>query len=123
MKRMMMVALLIAACTVLHAQNKRPNTSEEQRTEFKAKMDAYRTKLQLSEDQSAKVETINTSFYESLAKIKSDGGSKLSRYKKFKQASREKDKKMKEVLNPDQYKIYKEQQEEFKEEIKSRRSK
>src|SRR5688500_13626168 len=115
MKRIMMVTLLLAvACAGLQAQSPRAKPDEEQRTEFTAKMDAYRAKLNLSKDQSAKVEAINMSFYESLSKIKTEGGSKLSRYKKFKQASREKDKKMKEVLNSEQYKIYKEQQEEFK---------
>jgi predicted secreted protein len=124
MKKTMMVALLfVAVCTASQAQNTKPKLSEEQKREFRSKMDAYEAKLNLTEDQSEKVEAINMTFYESLAKIRTEGGSKLSRYKKFKQASRDKDKKMKEVLNSEQYKIYKEQQDEFKEEIRSRRSK
>jgi hypothetical protein len=123
MKKFMVVILLsIAACSGLQAQNANSRLTEEQRRELKLKMDAYKDKLNLSEDQSAKVEAINLRFYENLLEIKAEDGSKLNRYKKFKQASRDKDKEMKQVLSAAQYKIYKEQQKEFKKEIKSRRN-
>jgi Spy/CpxP family protein refolding chaperone len=123
MKKILMVTLLsIAVCSALQAQNANSKLTEEQRGELKLKMDAYKDRLNLNEDQSAKVEAINIRFYESLLEIKTEGGSKLSRYKKLKQVSRNKDKEMKEVLTAEQYKIYKEQQKEFKEEIKSRRN-
>src|SRR5688500_4669556 len=110
MKKIVMVTLLsIAVCSALQAQNSNSKLTEEQRRELKSKMHAYKDRLNLNEDQSAKVEAINIRFYESLLEIKTEGGSKLSRYKKFKQVSRNKDKEMKEVLTAEQYKIYKEQ--------------
>lgn len=123
MKQLLLATLFIAAaCAGLKAQNAKSKFSEEQKKELKSKMDVYRAKLNLTEDQSVKVESINMDFYDAVSKIKSEGGSKLSRYKKFKQASRAKDKQMKGVLTASQYKIYQEQQQAVKEELRSHRS-
>lgn len=115
---MFFVALTISA----QAQTSKPKLTEEQKKELKAKLDAYKEKLNLSDEQKPKVEEVNMEYMEALSKIKEDGGSKMSRYKKFKQASNNRDKKMKEILTKEQYKIYKEHQEEIKEELKARRA-
>lgn len=124
MKKLVMLMLFLAATFVcLTAQTRQSKLSEEQKQELKAKMEAYKAKLNLSPEQETKVEDINMNYLEALSNLKSEGGSKLSKYKKFKQASSDKDKQMKAVLNNDQYETYKQQQKEMKQEIKSRRGK
>ena len=124
MKQTVLTALLLMATVMgLNAQQAGSRLTEDQRTAWQSKMEAYKKRLNLTEQQSEKVEAINREYLEVLSSIKMGGGSKLSKYKKFKQANREKDKEMKEVLNDEQYKIYKQQQQEFKDEIKSRRTK
>lgn len=120
-KSILLIVLSLALVAGVQAQATKTKLTEEEKKELKAKMDDYKARLKLTPEQEEKVETINMDFLEALSKIKEDGGSKMSRYKKFKRASSDKDKKMKEVLTSEQYKIYKEQQEEFKEEMKSRR--
>jgi hypothetical protein len=124
MKKVIILMMLFAALMVsAHAQTGKPKFTEEQKKELKAKLDAYREKLNLSDDQKSKVDTVNMEYMEALSKIKEEGGSKMSRYKKFRQASNNRDKKMKEILTKEQYKIYKKHQEEFKEELRARRAK
>jgi Spy/CpxP family protein refolding chaperone len=124
MKKVIISTMFFAALTVsAHAQTGKPQFTEEQKKELKAKLDAYKEKLNFSDEQKSKVEEVNMEYMEALSKIKEDGGSRMSRYKKFKQANNNRDKKMKEILTKEQYKIYKEHQEEFKEELRARRAK
>lgn len=124
MKKVIISMMFFAALTVsTHAQTSKPKLTEEQKKEMKAKLDAYRESLNLSDEQKSKAEEVNMEYMEALSKIKENGGSRMSRYKKFMQASNNRDKKMKEILTKEQHKIYKEHQEEFKEELKNRRAK
>src|SRR5687768_5553465 len=124
MKKVIISMILFTTLMVAaHAQTGKAKFTEEQKKELKAKLDAYREKLNLSDDQKSKVDTVNMEYMEALSKIKEEGGSKMSRYKKFRQASNNRDKKMKAILTKEQYKIYKEHQEEFKEELRARRAK
>ena len=111
------LAILLSA--TVSAQSK---LTDEQTKEAKAKYEEYKQKLNLNEDQSKKVDAINTTYFEGIAELKSSKASKLSKYKKFKSLSSERDKQMKDVLTKDQYKTYKEQQDERKEEFKQRRA-
>jgi hypothetical protein len=124
MKKLIISMMFFAVLTVsAHAQTGKPKFTGEQKKELKAKLDAYREKLKLTDEQKSKVDEANMEYMEALSKIKVDGGSKMSRYKKFRQANNNRDKKMKETLTKEQYKIYKEHQEEFKEELRARRAK
>ena len=114
---MLVLVMLIAANA--SAQSK---MTEEQRKEAKARYQAYKEELKLTEDQSKKVDAINTAWFEGIAEIKNSGDSKMARYKKFKLLNAERDKKMKEVLTKEQFKIYKQQKQEMKEEFKQRRA-
>jgi len=111
------LALLISA-TVL-AQSK---LTDEQNKEAKAKYQEYKQQLNLNEDQSKKVDVINTTYFQGIAELKTSDAPKLSKYRKFKSLSSERDKQMKDVLTKDQYKTYKEQQKEMKDEFKERRA-
>ena len=111
------IALLITA--TVSAQSK---LTDEQTKEAKAKYQEYKQQLNLNDDQSKKVDAINTTYFEGIAELKTSNASKLSKYKKFKSLSSERDKQMKDVLTKDQYKTYKEQQQEMKDEFKQRRA-
>jgi hypothetical protein len=121
-KIILLVMLFTAIFQSVNGQTDKSKLNDEQKKELKAKMDEYRAKLNLSSDQQVKVEAINADYIEALSGIKGAGGSKMNRYKKFKQVKNERDKKMKEVLTREQYKIYKEQQQELKKEVKARRT-
>lgn len=101
------------------AQNK---MTDEQKQEAKARYEQYKQKLNLTDEQSKKVDAINATYFEGIAELKKSNASKLSKYRKFKTLNADRDKKMKEVLTKEQFKIYKQQQEERKEEFKQRRA-
>lgn len=96
--------------------------TDEQKKEAKARYEQYKQKLNLNDDQSKKVDAINTTYFEGIGELKNSNASKLSKYRKFKSLSSDRDKKMKAVLTKEQYKTYKEQQEQRKEEFKQRRA-
>jgi len=111
------IALLITA--TVSAQSK---LTDEQTNEAKAKYQEYKQQLNLNDDQSKKVDAINTTYFHGIAELKTSNASKLSKYKKFKSLNSERDKQMKDILTKDQYKTYKEQQQEMKDEFKQRRA-
>lgn len=116
------IIFIISLSTAASAQEKRLNLSEEQKKELKEKNEAYKNELNLSSDQQQRFEEANLQFARALAKLKEDG-SKLGKYRKFKAATEERNKKMKELLSPEQYKIFLDHQKELKEELRSRRAK
>jgi Spy/CpxP family protein refolding chaperone len=118
MKTILLMLLVTLAAGQVSAQSK---MTEEQKKEAKARYEAYKQKLNLTEDQSKKVDAINTTYFEGLGQLKNSGASKLSKYKKYKALRNEKDKQMKEVLTKEQFKIYKDHQAEMKEEFKNNR--
>lgn len=122
MKKVFIGILLIFSCALTTKAQTTRQLSEEQKKELKAKMEAYKAELNLSEEQQPKFEEINLQFAEDLSELKNANGSKLSKYKKFKKLTDERNKKMKELLTDEQYKIYKSHQDEVKKELKSKRS-
>lgn len=122
MKKVFIGILLIFSCALTTKAQTTRQLSEEQKKELEEKMEAYKAELNLSEEQQPKFEEINLQFAEDLSKLKSDNGSKLSKYKKFKKLTDERNRKMKELLTDEQYKIFKSHQDEVKKELKSKRS-
>lgn len=119
-KTCLFVAILLTAAISGFSQSK---LTEAQKKEWKAKQEAYKAKLNLTEDQATKMEEINMAYLESLSELKQSGGSRLSKLKKFKSLSNERDNKVKKILTEEQYKLYKEHQKEMKEDFKEQRSK
>jgi hypothetical protein len=114
-----LLALLMLVANQASAQSK---MTEEQKKEAKANYQAYKEKLNLTEDQSKKVDAINTEWLTGLADLKSSNASKMAKYKKYKTLKSDKDQKMKAVLTKDQYKIYQQHQKEMKDEYQDRRA-
>ncbi len=119
-KMFVLLMLLLGAAATGFSQSK---LTEEQKKEFKEKQEAYKAKLNLTEDQATKMEAINMTYLEGLQALKGSSGSKLSKYKKFKSLNNERDAQAKKILTEDQYKIFKQQQKEMKEDFKEQRSK
>ena len=114
----MKLTLFMVLATILSIQaSAQSKMTEEQ----KSKYEAYKQKLNLTEEQSKKVDAINTTYFEGLGELKNSNASKLSKYKKFKSLNNEKDKQMKGVLTKEQFKMYKEYQAQMKEEFKDKR--
>ncbi len=111
------LALLIVAGNV-QAQS---NMTEEQKEEARARYEAYQEKLNLSDEQSPKVEEINLAYFEGLSELRNSNASRLSKYRKFKGLSSKRDEDMKAVLTDEQYEIYKEFQKETREDFKEKR--
>lgn len=114
----MIVCMLMTISASVHSQAR---MSEQEREEAMERHEAYMSKLNLSEEQKPKVEEINKEFFEGLADIRATNGSRLEKYNKFKRLSSTRDKKMKEILTKEQYAIYKENQQEQRENFKQRR--
>jgi hypothetical protein len=116
--RIAIIALFTHLANVTVAQSK---LNEKQKQELKAKFESYKTKLNLTEDQQQKVGEVNTVYFEGLAEIRASGNSRLSKLKTFRNLSEKKDKQMKQILDKNQYEIYKNMQTEMKQEFKNKR--
>ncbi len=121
-KLMICLGLLITLTFAVSAQTRRPALTEEQKKEFKTKMEAYKAELKLTAEQQPKFEAINLEFAEALAALKEDSGARLGKLRKLKSAANDRNKKMKDLLTTEQYKIFQARQGELKDELKSRRN-
>lgn len=123
MKRTLNLTLMLILVTLAAANaSAQPKMTEERKKEALARFQANKEELKLTNDQSKKFDAINATWIEGVASIKNSGGSKMERYKKFKSLNQDRDSKMKEVLTKEQFKIYKQQKQEMKEEFKQRRA-
>ena len=123
MKRSIQTFLVFALVMVFSANTfAQGKMSEERKKEMKAKFEVYKQKLNLNEEQSKKVDTINAAYFDGLTTLKNSVESKMEKYKKLKSLNSDRNKQMKSVLTKEQFKIYKEQQQEMKEEFKARRA-
>lgn len=121
MKNIMTFFAVIVLATISTSLSAQSKMTPEEKAELKAKFAAYKEKLNLSEDQSVKVEAINATYFEGLSQLKNSNERKMSKYKKFKALQSTRDQQMKGVLNEEQYTLYKEFQKEIKEDLKENR--
>jgi len=120
----------LIACTVLilslslsaSAQTAGTKSTVDQKKEMKARMDTLETELKLTAEQQPKFEEINAQFFEEMAKLKQDDGPRLSKYRKLKALTKDRNEKMKDLLTAEQYKAFQAHQAEMKNELKSTRS-
>ncbi|MDN5205590.1 hypothetical protein QQ008_29670 [Fulvivirgaceae bacterium BMA10] len=110
--------LIILTVNISCAQQK---IDEKTREEAKQRFEAYMEKLNLNDDQASKVEEVNAKYFEQLQGLRESDVSRLKKYQKYKSAKKEKDQKMKEILNKEQYAIYEEFQKELKDDFRKQR--
>ncbi|QEH39941.1 hypothetical protein [Chitinophaga sp. XS-30] len=114
MKKIMTIIALMTMAACSYGQS-------EPKEDLQEKMLEYREKLNLTEEQSEKVDSINAGYLDELSKLKASEESKLAKFRRFKDIQAKKDKQMKEVLDKEQYKQYQAMQAEMKSELKKKR--
>jgi Spy/CpxP family protein refolding chaperone len=114
----MLVSVTLAAANV-SAQSK---MTEQQKQEVKAKSEALKQKLNLTDEQSKSVDAINSTWFKGIADIRNSGESKLAKHQKLKSLNEQRNRQMKNVLTKEQFKIFKQDQKEMREELKQRRA-
>ena len=117
-KLLMIVSIVIGGYGSAYSQTK---MTEAEKEEAIARHKAYTERLNLTEEQKPIVEEINMTFFEALSKLKNSNGSRLEKYRTFKDVSSTRDKEMKKVLTKEQFAIYKENQQEQRDNFKERR--
>ena len=119
MKRIIKItAKLVLVILATHASAQSRMTEADAR----AKYQELKQKLNLTEDQSKKVDAINTTWFEGIADLKKSTEPKMAKRNKFKSLNDTRNKQMKDVLTKEQFKIYKENQKEMREEFNQRRA-
>lgn len=119
MKRIVMIAFTVmVVCSAAFSQSR---MTQEEKDEAIARHQEYIAELNLTEEQKPKVEEINRTYFEGLSAIRNSNGSRMEKYRTFRQLSAERDKQMKSVLTEEQYAIFKEHQKEQRENFRERR--
>ena len=119
-KLWLFIALLLVGITNINAQTKRENLSEEQKEEIKKNVEEYAASLNLTAIQKSEFEEITKKYAKQVKAVRDSGGGKFKKYRKLKSIRKNKDKEMKPLLNPEQFKTYLEKQEERKQQMKAR---
>ena len=116
------IVLVLSLSFAASAQTAGAQLTEDQKKALKTKMEAFKAELKLTAEQQPKFEAVNLQFFEELAKLKQNGGSRLSKYRKLKAVTNDRNKKVKDLLTAEQYRVFQAHQTEMKDEMKSRRS-
>lgn len=82
--------------------------------------DKMQDKLNLREDQKARIYDINFKYAQKMEATYKAGGSKMQRLRNMKAVATEKDAELKNILDAAQYETYQKYKEEMKEDIKER---
>jgi Spy/CpxP family protein refolding chaperone len=108
--------LLVPASTFGQSQ-----VSEDQKKETLERYKSNMALLNLTEDQKPKVQAIEKEFFDAISSLRDSDGSRMEKYKTFKTISKNRDKQMKDVLTKEQYRVFKDNQEQTKKNLRQRR--
>jgi len=114
MKRMIAFAVLMLLGVLAVDGFAQSKMTDQQKQEMKARYEAYKAKLNLTGEQALQVEKINSDYFGALSELRESSESRMSKFKEFRDLRVKKDKKMKDVLAPEQYKLYTDYQAEMK---------
>lgn len=118
------LCFLLFACILTNpasAQDKADmikNSTPEQRAKMQTSI--MKAKLQLDTVQVVKVQAINLTAAQKMEPLLKGDGGKLAKFRQMKEIDSAKDKDLKNVLTPEQYKLYEAAKEEMKEKMKER---
>lgn len=119
MKKFMIIVFVFQALSIgLSAQSR---FTEQEKQEVITRYRMFLTELGLTEEQKPVVEQINLTYFEGLSGIRNSNASRLKKYRTFKKLRATKDREMQTILTPEQYRIYKEKQDELEDDFKERR--
>ncbi len=114
------LVLLLFASGAYAQQNRLSDMSAEERAEFQTQR--MKETLDLDSAQVARVSSINLSYARKMDPVIAGSGSRLTKLRAFQQVSAAKEKELQKVLSPEQFRQFKQQQQEMKEQLKKRRS-
>ncbi|MGG7662087.1 hypothetical protein [Dyadobacter sp. BHUBP1] len=112
--------MLLFAGNALAQQNRLADIPAEQRAQLQTQR--MKETLHLDSAQAEKVSAINLSYARKMDPIIAGSGSKLSKLRAFQQVNAAKEKELQMVLSQQQFRQFKQQQQEMKQEIKKRKS-
>lgn len=114
---------LIQLILVTNAQKNEPKSAEERATQLTEWM---KTNLQLTDDQTPKVQDINLRYANKMEELKSSTGARKQKMSQLKDDDAAKDAELKSVLNDNQFQMYQAKKNElkkkFKEKMKEKKS-
>ncbi len=114
------LAVLLFAGNASAQQNRLNDTSAEERAQLQTQR--MKETLKLDSLQLAQVTSINLSYARKMDPVIAGSGSRLSKLKAYQQINASKEKELQRVLNPDQFKQFKQQQQQIREQLKKPRS-
>lgn len=121
MKKITLMTAFLALMLWCNRSLAQSRLTPDQQKELKEKLNDFKTKLNLSDEQAPKVKAIDSAYFDEMAALKDAGGSRLSKFRKLKSLSADRDKQMKEVLNKDQFAEYQKFKSEMKQAFKTKR--
>ncbi len=118
--RCCILAMLLFA-SAAHAQ---PNRLADMPAQERAQLQTQRMKesLKLDSAQVVKVDSINLSYARKMDPVLSGSGNRLSKLRAFQEINAAREKELQQVLSPAQFRQYKQQQQEMKQQLRKRRS-
>ena len=119
LKFLLVLTITVTTSTVKAQTGSR--LTEEEKAEAKARYEAYQEQLNLTKEQSEKVEEINMTYFEGLSELRNSNKARFAKYREWKNLGKTRDKEMEAVLDNQQYEIFKEFQAEMREKFKEKR--
>lgn len=114
------LAVLLFAGNASAQQHRLTDTPAEERAQLQTQR--MKETLKLDSLQLAKVASINLIYARKMDPVIAGSGSRLSKLRAYQQINTSKEKELQQVLNPDQFKQFKQQQQQIREQLKKRRS-
>lgn len=112
-------ACILGQVNIINAQSEAPTMSEEQKANFKSKMQNFAQELDLTAEQQPAFTEIHKNYFSELRGLKESDMAKFSKYQKYKSIQSDKQKSVKKLLTKDQYKKYKKGWNEFEKAMKA----
>lgn len=108
--------ILTVISSIAHGQDKKPDSTPEQRAQ---KITAWmKSELNLTPDQEPVVQNINLKYAIQNESLKTSGGGKMAKYKKYKSGQEAKEAELKQVLTQEQFNVYLDKKDDLQEKMK-----
>lgn len=122
LQKLFFIILLLCSYTNINFAQSKVDATPEQKEKIAKQIADYFEMLNLTETQHAKYETITKKYFADLKALKASNSNRLYKYYQYQSLKDKRNRKMKKLLNKEQYKVYFEMQEKLDEAIKARRN-
>ena len=122
MKTLSTLFILAGMVCINHHLAAQQRLTEEEKQEAIERYMAFQEELNLTDEQKPLVEEINQTYFRGISQMRNSEASRLEKYRTFKDLSATRDRQMKQVLDKEQYKLFKQFQEETRANIRERRA-